>query len=43
MIFVWLYRLFPSVSAITIVQSDTVIRVASGGFPTVLALEVSIS
>jgi transposase InsO family protein len=33
MIFVWLYRLFPSVmSAITIVQSDTVIRWHRAGF-----------
>jgi hypothetical protein len=44
LLLVWLHRLFPSVlSAITIVQPETIIRVASDRFPAVLALEGALS
>ena len=42
LLFVWLYRLFPSVlNAVTIVQPETVIRGHRAGFR--LALEVALS
>ena len=44
LLFVWLYRLFPSVlNAVTIVQPETDHPVASDGLPPVLALEVALS
>src|SRR5882724_7623814 len=44
LLFVWLYRLFPSVlNALGIVQPETVIRWHRAGFPAVLALEVALS
>ena len=44
LLFVWLYRLFPSVlNAVTIIQPETDHPVASDGLPTVLALEVALS
>jgi len=43
LLFVWLYRLFPSVlNAVTIVQPDRY-SMASNGLPTLLALEVALS
>jgi hypothetical protein len=42
LLFVWLYRLFPSVlDAVMIVQPETVIRWHRKGLPAVLALEVT--
>ena len=44
LLFVWLYRLFPSLlNAATIVQPQTRRAMASGGIPVVLAVEVTLS
>jgi hypothetical protein len=44
LLFVWLYRLFPSVlNAVAIIQPETINPMASSGLPAVLALEVALS
>src|SRR3981081_3240025 len=44
LLFVWLYRLFPSVmNAVMIIRPETIVRWHRTGFPTVRALEGALS